>query len=300
MMAENLEEYSAYWTSPKVVLKCVGPKLVPFFKTVAIYFVLATPFPSWFACLIKSLPVLCLCGFVLVHGMSFSDKHAYARRILFGLLFSCLGDVLLIWPCCFSYGTLSFAIAHLLYIWAFGMKPLNPVAGLVCASVGLVSVLFIFPGCYGPYLLLIPIYTFLLMFMVWRAVARVQLFEDLWTWTKLCSCGGGILFAASDGILGMNMFYTAIPRAHTFIMITYYAAQLGIALSVVDSVSIAVISAAHSNQENGQCCHKMDTSLSPAVANGRPIRRKRSAHVNCSPSLPMESGTSAKLRAEKN
>ncbi|KFM64815.1 hypothetical protein X975_01536, partial [Stegodyphus mimosarum] len=43
MLTDNIEEFSAYWTSPKVVLKCVGPKLVPFFKTVAIYFVLATP-----------------------------------------------------------------------------------------------------------------------------------------------------------------------------------------------------------------------------------------------------------------
>lgn len=111
----------------------------------------------------------------------------------------------------------------------------------------------------GPYVALVPIYTFLLMFMVWRAVSRVQLFEDLWTWTKLCSCGGGILFALSDLVLGLNKFNSPIPYANMIIMISYYAAQLGIALSVVDSTSIAVISAAHSNDSN-QCCQSLENN----------------------------------------
>lgn len=130
-------------------MKCVGPKLVPFFKTVAIYFVLATPFPCWFACLIKSLPVLCLCGFVLYHGMSLGEKHAYARRILLGLLFSCIGDIMLIWPCCFTWGMMSFGVAHLLYISAFGMKPLNPIAGLVCGTAACLGTLVLIDGCHG-------------------------------------------------------------------------------------------------------------------------------------------------------
>ena len=47
--------------------------------------------------------------------------------------------------------------------------------------------------------------------MVWRAVARVQLFQELWTWTKLCSCAGGILFALSDTVIGFNEFHTKVP-----------------------------------------------------------------------------------------
>ncbi|GFT24318.1 lysoplasmalogenase-like protein TMEM86A [Nephila pilipes] len=261
MLTDNMEEFSAYWTSPKVVLKCVGPKLVPFFKTVAIFFVLATPSPCWFACLIKSLPVLCLCGFVLYHGMSLGEKHAYARRILLGLLFSCMGDILLIWPCCFMWGMLLFGVAHLLYILAFGMKPLNPVAGAVCAVTGSLGYLVLLRGLEGPFIVLIPIYIFLLMFMVWRAVARVQLFGDLWTWTKLCSCGGGILFAISDFLIGVNMFLSPLPYSQMLIMVTYYAAQLGIALSVVDSTSIAIISAAHSSDNNHCCQHLSNNSI---------------------------------------
>lgn len=166
---------------------------------------------------------------------------------------------MLIWPCCFMWGMLSFGIAHLLYISGFGMKPLNPIAGSVCATAAALGIFVLIDGCDGPYVVLVPIYTFLLMFMVWRAVARVQLFEDLWTWTKLCSCGGGILFVVSDVIIGINMFVSPIPYANMLIMVTYYAAQLGIALSVVDSTSIAVISAAHSN-DNNQCCQPMEAN----------------------------------------
>jgi hypothetical protein len=57
-------------------LKSVGPKLVPFFKTVAIYFVLFIPAerPSLFSMLIKCLPVISLIIFVLLHGISLGDE----------------------------------------------------------------------------------------------------------------------------------------------------------------------------------------------------------------------------------
>lgn len=117
------------------------------------------------------------------------------------------------------------------------------------------------------------------MFMVWRAVARVQLFEDLWTWTKLCSCGGGILFAISDLIIGLNMFHAPVPHSQMLIMVTYYAAQLGIALSVVDSTSIAIISAANST-DNNHCCQHIDNS-SPEKKNV--ALESKSEHLNLRP-----------------
>jgi len=39
----------------------------------------------------------------------------------------------------------------------------------------------------------------------------------------------------SDSILSFDMFIYDVPYSHPIIMLTYYAAQLGIALSVVDS-----------------------------------------------------------------
>lgn len=47
------------------------------------------------------------------------------------------------------WGMLSFGIAHLLYISAFGMKPLNPVAGLVCGTAATIAALILYQGCDG-------------------------------------------------------------------------------------------------------------------------------------------------------
>jgi len=65
-------------------LKSVGPKLVPFFKTLTIYFVLFAEEPrleSPLYCAIKCLPVVSLMFFVLLHGMSFSEYYSYSRKV---------------------------------------------------------------------------------------------------------------------------------------------------------------------------------------------------------------------------
>ncbi|KAG7153653.1 Lysoplasmalogenase-like protein TMEM86A-like, partial [Homarus americanus] len=218
-------------------LKSVGPKLVPFFKTVAIYFVLFIPSdqPSIFAMVIKCLPGLSLIAFVLLHGMSLGEEYAYSRRILLGLIFSVLGDALLIWEDFFIHGLGSFLISQILYISAFGFRPFNIYVATVVYSLTALGIYLLLPGTSGLVSFGMPVYVFLLMTMVWRAVARVQLFEELWTWTKLCSCVGGILFAVSDAGIGFNAFYCLIPHSQAIIMVSYYAAQLGISLSVVDS-----------------------------------------------------------------
>ncbi|XP_064480680.1 lysoplasmalogenase TMEM86A-like isoform X2 [Ornithodoros turicata] len=274
------EEVIDHWTSPKIVLKCVGPKLVPFFKSVAIYFVLAiSRQPSWFGCLLKCLPIVFLGVFVVLHGISLGDKkHCYSRRILFGLCFSCLGDALLVWPSGFLAGMLSFGVAHLFYISAFKMDPLNPWAGAVCLAILAGGSALLMPGLYGVYTWAVPFYGFLLMFMVWRGVSRVRFFDDLWTWTKLCSCFGCILFAASDCIIALKMFFLreSPPYTQHVIMMLYYAAQLGVALSVVDSRTMAVISAASESKVLPARQHPSGGSTSSAgtkresLANGAP------------------------------
>ena len=82
------------------------------------------------------------------------------------------------------------------------------------------GVYLLLPGTSGIVSIGMPIYTFLLMTMVWRAVARVQLFEELWTWTKLCSCVGGILFAVSDACIGFNEFYGRVPHSQVWIFLS--------------------------------------------------------------------------------
>jgi hypothetical protein len=84
---------------------------------------------------------------------------------------------------------------------------------------------------------LVPIYILLLLSMLWRALSRLQIFnrEVEWTWTKLCCSLGALCFVISDSVLSFDLFIYDVPYSHPIIMLTYYAAQLGIALSVVDS-----------------------------------------------------------------
>lgn len=69
--------------------------------------------------------------------------------------------------------------------------------------------------------------------MIWRAITGLQVSVrgKAWQWTKLCACIGAVSFGISDLILGLNKFYSPIPFARAIVMVTYYGAQLGIALS---------------------------------------------------------------------
>ncbi|KAF4518744.1 hypothetical protein B566_EDAN006147 [Ephemera danica] len=170
----SVQQHVIYNSKPE--LKSVGPKLVPFFKTTAIYFVLFLQTPSLTATVVKCLPVLSLALFVLMHGISLGHQHAFSRRILAGLVLSCVGDACLVWPGYFVHGMAAFGLAQICYCTAFGFRPLNLPAGAIL-----------------------------------------------------------YLFTTIDMIIGFDRFYSQIPNAQVFIMLTYYAAQLGIALSVVDS-----------------------------------------------------------------
>ncbi|KAI1903989.1 hypothetical protein AGOR_G00001070 [Albula goreensis] len=224
--------------SPVTVVKSEGPKLVPFFKATCVYFVLWLPTsaPSWFSALIKCLPIFCLWVFLLAHGIGFLGAHASARKILAGLIFSALGDAFLIWQeqGYFSHGLLMFAITHILYSSAFGMKPLNLGAGLVIGGVSGLSYALLYPYLSGPFTYLVAVYIALIGFMGWRAIAGVQLTNDLWTWTQLSACLGAVLFMVSDLTIAVNKFCFPVPHSRAIIMATYYAAQMLIALSAVE------------------------------------------------------------------
>ncbi|XP_064635330.1 lysoplasmalogenase TMEM86A-like [Lineus longissimus] len=239
--------------SPLTVVKSVGPKLVPFFKTVTLFFILyggGDSKPGFIYVVFKCLPIISLIFFVLLHGMNFSEVYYYSRRVLIGLIFSCIGDIGMAYK---DHGYFlpaigMFAMAQVMYATAFGFRPFRPYHGLVVFGIGLTLLSCILPNiAYGPLPVFGVIYCLLICLMLWRAVARVQLFDDLWTWTKLCSCVGAILFIISDSVIAIDKFHTKIPFAQNIIMTTYYAAQLGITLSVVDSQVDALLEGKKTN-----------------------------------------------------
>ncbi|KAI1889888.1 hypothetical protein AGOR_G00167550 [Albula goreensis] len=224
--------------SPVTVVKSEGPKLLPFFKATCVYFILWLPtsHPSWLSALVKCLPILCLWAFILAHGACFLRTHSGARKILAGLVFSTLGDAFLIWQDqgYFTHGLLMFAVTHVLYSSAFGMKPLNLQAGMVAGSISVLSYILLYPYLCGPFTYLVGGYIAVIGFMGWRAMAGIQLTNDLWTWTHMSACLGAGLFMVSDLTIAVDKFCFPLPYSRVLVMATYYAAQMLIALSAVD------------------------------------------------------------------
>ena len=173
--------------------------------------------------------------FVLLHGMNFTEAYAYSRKILIGLFFSVIGDAFLVWKGnYFIHGLLSFAVAQAFYAWAFGIKPLKPLTGLVVACLTSSIYLYLLPGLNGKMVYFCLLYICLIAFMAWRAIARFQKYDD-WPWTSLSGVLGALLFVISDAVIAINKFLYTVPYNHQIIMTTYYAAQMLISLSVVDS-----------------------------------------------------------------
>ena len=129
----------------------------------------------------------------------------------------------------------------MMYAWAFGLRPFCSRLGIFWLTVAMFIYAYVYPGLSGAMTYLAFVYVLLICFTVWRAIARVQFFDDLWTWTKLCACLGSLCFLLSDFTLAVGLFRHPVLYEHQVVMVTYYAAQLGITLSVVDSQVSALL-----------------------------------------------------------
>lgn len=211
-----------------------------FLKTVLIYFIVWLPEaenPTVLAAILKCLPILCLCGFIWFQSIDPTTQlHSYSAKILYGLVFSCLGDIFIVWEYThFEYGIVAFAIAHLFYVSALGLKPLNLKLGLALLILNSFVYFLFLPALRGFLVTAVAVYMFVIMLMIWRALSGVQSDVskegDSGQWRKQSACLGALLFATSDLILGLNKFSLPIPFARALIMMGYYGGQLGIALS---------------------------------------------------------------------
>lgn len=214
----------------------VWPKLIPFFITVTVYFVLFIPqtSPSLWAMAVKCAPIISLMLFVVLQGIGLTDDYRFSRRILIGLVFSSIGDAFLIWQNLFIFGMAAFGLAQVSYIHAFRFDPLKPMTGCcVYVSCGAL-LLYILPGTKGILTYGLPVYSTLLATMTWRAIARIHWVGSQCSWPELCCSIGAVFFALSDTFIGLQMF-SGFGSLQVYIMTTYYIAQLGIALSTVNS-----------------------------------------------------------------
>jgi uncharacterized membrane protein YhhN len=168
------------------------------------------------------------------------EKNKFIFLLLSALIFSCLGDVFLLFeksaPYWFIFGLTSFLIAHIFYIILFlqikkknqAAKKLNWIITLLISSYTIFLFLLLKPSLAD---LKIPvlIYASALSIMLLSSVHAFDLSKQIFG--KLCVTGA-IFFLASDSLLAINKFYKPFVAAGFVIMFTYAAAQLLIVLGI--------------------------------------------------------------------
>ena len=183
----------------------------------------------------KCLPILHLILIVLsTYAEEISKPQPffkYRRLILVGLLFSLCGDVLLVWKVdLFIPGLLMFAVAHVFYMSAFGFKPFGKFALVLSSIPGICVYTYLFEAIDDKLMAgLVFLYSCLIFGVLWRAMVYVQVNRTAGSWLALF---GIILFASSDLLIAIEKWRFQVAYAHFKLMILYYAAQLGITLSV--------------------------------------------------------------------
>lgn len=217
----------------------IAPFLIPFLKMSCVYFVLWLPEdqPSITAAFVKALPILSLIWFVCLQGVTGEVHHSYNRRILIGLVFSVIGDVCLVWQehmLLFLLGMVCFGFAQVSYILAFGFAPFGFKELVTCFTLGVPGMCLLIRDL--PSFLFYPVFLYgiVLLFMNWRSLARFSINDEI-PWRKIFAACGACLFLISDTFIALNKFVASVPGERTIIMVTYYAAQLCLSLSVVNS-----------------------------------------------------------------
>lgn len=143
-----------------------------------------------------------------------------------GLLVSALADVAI--ERTFPGGIALFLLAHVLYVAAFvaDERALRPWRALPFVLYAASMYAFLRPYL-GALAAPVGAYVVAIASMMWRAAARVRGGEAAGRW----ALAGALAFGLSDSLVALHRFHTPLPGASLAIMLTYWAGQLGIALS---------------------------------------------------------------------
>lgn len=170
--------------------------------------------------------------FVIVVSAYPAFENKYAPLVAVGLLFSLVGDVMLMLPSrYFSAGILSFSVTHALYFSAFALAagiaivyPLTPLLVAVAAALAL----FILPGVKPS--LRIPVLLYILLITIMASQAAGAAVEQQTT-RLTTAAAGALLFFISDAILAIDRFKSPFRSARTLVLSTYWLGQWLIAVS---------------------------------------------------------------------
>lgn len=166
---------------------------------------------------------------VLLYSFYASVKEKGNYKIIGALVFSTMGDILLIFEGrpFFILGLLSFLLAHVLYVLIFrswaGTIKLNFYT-VVC-SLFILSYYFFFMKFLWSHLgaMRIPVlaYAFVISGMLWMALQLLR-GPSSFRWHIVL---GALFFVVSDSLLSIQLFYSSFELAHFYVMLTYLLAQ---------------------------------------------------------------------------
>ena len=187
----------------------------------------ALPLLHWIA---KPLATLLIVAMAL--SLSTADP-AYRRWIVIGLLWSTLGDVLLMLPGdYFLHGLVSFLVAHIAYLMAFIKRErlFASLAPFVAYALVAIAVLtYLWSGIPAPMRIPVVVYVTALGMMAAQAAAIWTIRRD--RITGLAAIGGA-LFMLSDSLIAFNRFGEPFDASRWMVLTSYWMAQWLIARSV--------------------------------------------------------------------
>ncbi|MCE5260045.1 MAG: lysoplasmalogenase [Chloroflexi bacterium] len=169
---------------------------------------------------------------ILVMALTLPAANAptYRQYIAVGLVFSLLGDILLMLPKnMFIYGIVSFLLTHLCYTAAFTQGTELHIQWLLPLLLIPAMVSFFIWSRLGKLRVPVLIYELVIITMVWRALAQL---ETLGTQSALLAVYGALFFLLSDTMLAIDRFGKHFRLAPLLVLGTYYLAQWLIAMSV--------------------------------------------------------------------
>lgn len=190
------------------------------------YIFVISPDPSVVTMLFKIIPMLLIIAYAYFHFPTERVKTHWI--LLFGLVFSMLGDALLVWW--FVPGLTAFLTGHLFYLtgflgqWRYSLLRFASIIPIGIYAFFMGNELVTALQQSGQSALIIPVvaYIIVIALMMWSSIMS----GNPW------AIAGSLLFGISDSILSWDMFVNTISYSHVLIMTTYYGAQFLIARSI--------------------------------------------------------------------
>jgi uncharacterized membrane protein YhhN len=172
---------------------------------------------------------------VALYYLLFRTKREMTTPVLWAFFFSWVGDIFLMFSHTgehfFFAGVGGFFLAQLTYIYVFatfsengarGYLERNLIVGSLFLGYAAGIVYLLYPGLEGVMKPVIMVYALSLIGMSMMALNRKGRVNRA---SFLLVFIGSVLFVLSDSMIALNRFYTEIPLAGFWIMLTYIAAQ---------------------------------------------------------------------------